>query len=171
LRDTEVVVGHQIALLPQFSYPPGSVLWKGQNIACPECVATMALPVQSGEYSVMAYSANGCAANAAFQVTVDEAFGLYIPNVFSPNDDGVNDDWGIAFDGASVAGIEQVTILDRWGGVIFFQQHPPLENAVKLWDGTRNSTRAPAGVYTYALIVNVINGERLYKTGSVTLVR
>ncbi len=44
---------------------------------------------------------------------------MYIPNVFSPNNDGVNDEWVVSFEeGIQVVGMES-TICDRWGNMIF----------------------------------------------------
>ena len=88
---------------------------------------------------------------------------VFIPNVFSPNGDGVNDNWMI--ETQNVESIN-ISILNRWGNV--------LAEITKLnqdWDGTINGNEASDGVYFYIYKVIGINGNELTGHGNVTLVR
>jgi gliding motility-associated-like protein len=84
---------------------------------------------------------------------------LFIPNVFSPNNDGVHDRFVIEYDGDELYWLQ---VMDRWGSKVFETHHPN-----ETWDG-----RGPGGavlsesVYFYILQI----GEKEY-AGSVTLVR
>jgi len=84
-----------------------------------------------------------------------------IPNVFSPNGDGINDRWRIqyleSYPGATV------DVYDRYGMVVYSS----IEYAVD-WDGTRNGKSLPIGTYYY--IVNPKNGRKII-TGSVTIIK
>ncbi len=86
---------------------------------------------------------------------------LDIPNVFTPNGDGVNDEFIIKYDG-----IEQyeVLIYDRDGKNVFSTTSPNI-----YWNGKKNNSgqELPAGTYFY--VVN-IGTEKQYK-GTVTLIR
>jgi gliding motility-associated-like protein len=84
---------------------------------------------------------------------------LNIPNVFTPNGDGVNDTWAIRYDGLQTG---EIQVYDRWGIRVFTTQ-----SLTDTWDG-RNASAAelPAGVYQYTVKV----GERRY-SGHVTLIR
>lgn len=82
-----------------------------------------------------------------------------IPNVFTPNGDGFNDEWIAEYSGDKTF---QCSITDRWGGVVFRTQNP-----TQRWDGRFNGSQAPEGAYFYHI---VIGGDRVY-SGSLTLVR
>lgn len=86
----------------------------------------------------------------------------YIPNVFSPNDDGVNDVFkleGAGFD------IVDFRIYNRWGDVVFSEQ-----KSNNGWNGRFKGKAAEAGVYTYFVKIGFGGSVRVIK-GDVTLVR
>ncbi len=83
---------------------------------------------------------------------------LFIPNVFSPNGDNVNDVYFVRYTGSQPF---TLNIFDRWGNLVFAQR-----DKYAGWDGTIKTENAPDGVYFYTVKV----GDREY-TGSVTLVR
>ena len=100
---------------------------------------------------------------------VDAHTSFYIPNVFSPNDDQVNDIFSISF-GSDIHLLSiDGSIFDRWGNLIFHSMQLPF-----IWDGKRNQSWMQPGVYVYALHVSYeANGrikEELF-TGEVTLIR
>ena len=84
---------------------------------------------------------------------------LYVPNVFTPNDDGINDVFGITYSGKEAY---QLQVYDRWGKIAFESTDP-----TQPWNGIRiNGNAAAEGVYYYTLQV----GTHRF-TGNVTLVR
>ncbi|MCX7607111.1 MAG: PKD domain-containing protein [Bacteroidia bacterium] len=118
---------------------------------------------QPGTYTVLliAYSAAGCPDTARGTVTIEPGLDLFIPNVFTPNADGINDLWQIR---ASLS--YEVWVYDRWGNLIFEG------NNTKLWDGRRqNGGDCPEGAYTYKLIARLPSGATFTRTGTVTLLR
>jgi len=62
-----------------------------------------------------------------------------IPNVFSPNNDGLNDSFSIAG-----LGLDKLTILNRWGNVIAL-----LDANNTAWDGSIGGNESPDGTYFY----------------------
>ncbi len=90
---------------------------------------------------------------------------LYIPNIFSPNGDNTNDEWGIKSDPTILQ--MEVTIYDRWGDALYFEKSPSIN-----WNGTssRNGLVSP-GVYVYTLALETINHNIIYKTGDVTIIK
>ncbi len=84
-----------------------------------------------------------------------------MPNVFSPNGDGINDFFQ-PFDLTDISGFE-VVIFDRWGRKMY--QGP------SAWDGTFEGRPCPEGVYFYELKVVDLIGRQQRQTGSCTLVR
>ena len=94
---------------------------------------------------------------------------IYIPNVFSPNDDQVNDLF-IVFPGPDVQVTSMIgSIYDRWGNMVFSSAQIPFA-----WDGRFDNEPVMPGVYVYHLqIVYIIAGDEKEKlfTGEVTVVR
>lgn len=93
-----------------------------------------------------------------------------LPNVFTPNGDGINDLFTPFMPYSGVTKVE-TEIYNRWGKRVFRTEDPDI-----LWDGTVEPTQQPAsdGVYYYGcrLYVNTLAGEVYYLlNGSVTLIR
>lgn len=84
---------------------------------------------------------------------------LLVPNVFTPNGDGVNEEF--RFTGRGVNCIQWVEVFDRAGRLVFSSTVP---NA--FWDGRTANGPAPSGVYFYT-----IKGRDFKRTGNVTLLR
>lgn len=104
---------------------------------CPNCQNPEVRPSETTQYTVTATDDRGCMGSASLQISVDS---LSIPNVFSPNNDGINDVLFLNYYGT---GDYEILIYDRWGTEIFATQ-----NSQVFWDGmTKNGTIAPEGVY------------------------
>jgi gliding motility-associated-like protein len=89
-----------------------------------------------------------------------------IPNVFTPNNDGINDFFEInVLRPDALNCIEDVQIYDRWGNIVFQALSPPFK-----WDGNYNGAPAKEGAYFY-LILFQHNGRRSYRSGIVTVIR
>jgi gliding motility-associated-like protein len=86
---------------------------------------------------------------------------LRVPNIFSPNNDGVNDLWQPETNNPDC--LERLQIFNRWGVQVFETPQPALG-----WDGRdQNSKAAPEGVYVF--ILRLRDGNE--RSGTVTLVR
>ena len=125
-----------------------------------------------GIYSVEV-GATCASTNGAVEVIPIEDCGpdddLYVPNVFSPNDDNVNDVFtlfnGVDVEVLTIAG----TIFDRWGNMIFQSSLVPF-----VWDGRFHEDKMMPGVYVYVVEVRYKVGENEFErvlAGDVTLIR
>ncbi|TND01780.1 MAG: PKD domain-containing protein [Bacteroidetes bacterium] len=116
----------------------------------------------SGTYTVIltVTNANGCTDTISSIITVLE--GIIIPNVFSPNGDGINDEFYIANSGMNEF---QLQIFDRWGVLIF----ETTASAIR-WDGrTTSGAKCTDGTYYYLL--KAISPTQDYSTtGFLTLI-
>ena len=88
---------------------------------------------------------------------------IHVPNVFTPNNDGSNDEFFI--ETAFVSSIDLI-ILNRWGQVVF--QTSELSST---WNGEINGKEATDGVYFYKYETVGINGDVLSGHGNLTLIR
>ena len=95
---------------------------------------------------------------------------MYIPNAFSPNGDGVNDELFVI--GKTIQKEEFFwAVYDRHGTLVFLSLDPTIG-----WDGTilagKNKLKdASPGVYVYRLKYKDVNGNYFERDGSITLIR
>jgi gliding motility-associated-like protein len=119
----------------------------------------------TGTYTVTLIAINGaCRDTARAIVVADISTTLIIPNVFSPNGDGTNDQFFINNTGMSSLNCD---IFNRWGQLLFSITAPD-----QAWDGkTPNGLAAPEGTYMYMLQALGLDGKTYKQQGTVTLVR
>ncbi len=94
---------------------------------------------------------------------------VVVPNVFTPNSDGVNDTWSINVQGYGIAILElQTTIYNRWGEEIF-----QTTNIRAVWSG-HNPVGKPCDSGSYFYVISYINGatnEQITLKGFIELIR
>ena len=137
------------------------------GLSCSDCHNPVATLTETTEYTVTLTDADGCTTQLLVLITVlppCDAERLLIPNVFTPDGDGLNDKFGIV----EYEGFEMVTsikIFDRWGEKIY-------ENSGvdPYWDGTIDGKAGPSDVYVYILKIVCSDGEAVLH-GDVTLIR
>ena len=140
------------------------------EIDCRECLETTVAPKGTVTYTFTIITKNGCELHQSVTVFVSERFPVFIPNVFSPNNDGINDRFYIFGDDA-IAEIEDFKIFNRWGSLVFEQQHFQPNDPAFGWDGNFGNSQLDEGVFTYFAIVRFKEGlTQLYK-GDITLIR
>ena len=86
----------------------------------------------------------GCQDSISRILTVKNDVRFYIPNAFSPNGDGINDELVV-----SPFGLLQdykITVFNRWGAVVFESTDPGVS-----WDGTFKGKKVDIGVYAYLI--------------------
>lgn len=89
---------------------------------------------------------------------------IYVPNVFTPNNDGKNDQLRVLVQG--VFTLETFKIYDAWGNLVF-----STADITKGWDGTSKGVNARSGSFVWTLTGKDIRGKRVIKKGTVTLIR
>jgi gliding motility-associated-like protein len=129
----------------------------------------IASPTSSTQYVVTGYDSLDCEGHATVTVTVEMSG--FIPNLFSPNDDGQNDHLRVY--GLSSADDFSFSIYDREGSMVY--RTSDLTDAVQRgWDGTKNGDKQPPGVYFWKVKGEVgphqllLNGK---DSGSIVLIR
>ncbi len=118
----------------------------------------------SGTYNIVLYAYNQleCSDSTSRSIVVLGPESFYIPNAFTPNGDGNNDDFYIYVQGA--VKVEQFTVFNRWGEKIHDGDFP--------WDGTYMGKACETGVYIYYFKLSLFANSRIVnKKGSVTLIR
>jgi gliding motility-associated-like protein len=137
-----------------------SYLWTpALNLNDPLIAQPITTPTDDITYTLKITSADGCTASDEVYVKLLKA--PSIPNVFSPNGDGINDKWEIKYL-ESYPGCT-IEIYNRYGQLTFQST-----GYGKAWDGTYKGKPVPAGTYYY--IINPKNG-RQQMSGFVDVVR
>jgi gliding motility-associated-like protein len=149
-----------------------NTLWTSEApMSCATCEGTWVYNSVPTLYTWTVTDINGCTGSASILVDVDYDRDIYIPNVFSPNNDGRNDDFKI-FTGLGVTSINYFRIYDRWGNLIHEEKELfPDSNGVGKWDGTFNGELMNPGVYIFVAEITFIDNETLVYKGDITLVR
>jgi gliding motility-associated-like protein len=125
--------------------------------------------MEPGVYQVvLTVSASGCLVTAQTTITVlgepVEASELTVPNVFTPNGDGQNDQFGLIQVGITTVDME---IMNRWGQLV-----GRIERVGQEWDGRSPAgENVPDGTYFYVLKANGDDGKRYDLSGTITLLR
>jgi gliding motility-associated-like protein len=129
----------------------------------------VASPSTTVQYIVTGYDSLECSAQASVTVMVENTG--FIPNLFSPNDDGQNDQLKIY--GVSSAQRFSLSIYDREGSLVY--KTSDVSEAVQTgWDGTKNGSKQPPGVYFWEVKGEVSDGQLLLNgkdSGSIVLIR
>ncbi len=98
-----------------------------------------------------------------------EPFEIYVPNIFSPNGDQINDYFSVSLGGLPVIKKFSASIFDRWGNLIFQSEDIHFN-----WDGTYRNSPGQSGVYVYVLNIDYhhegLDQSEILK-GEVTLLR
>ncbi len=98
---------------------------------------------------------------------------IFLPNVFSPDDDGKNDFFTPFVDLGGEPTVELLRIYDRWGGLVFEKKDFQPNNEPEGWNGSwaNLGKKVANGVYVFYCQIGFANGSRLTKTGNVTVAR
>jgi gliding motility-associated-like protein len=129
------------------------------------------IPIENSFYQVTGTDSNNCSSNSSVFIEIvrcyNTPFSIQIPNSFTPNFDGNNDEFRV--DGTSFE-IISLNIFNRWGQVIF-----KASNSLS-WDGRLNSgEKSPEGTYYYLIEFKAFKPNGNYDTkiekGTVSLFR
>ncbi|MEN0006025.1 MAG: gliding motility-associated C-terminal domain-containing protein [Bacteroidota bacterium] len=169
----QIIRGAALTLNAITNITDGDFFWNlaGIDTICSNCSSITIQPTATGTYSLSILTPLGCSAEASLQIVVNEPASIYLPNIFSPNDDGANDFFFPQTAPNQASEIQLFRIFDRWGGLLF-EQRNFLPNEPNLgWDGTYAGRRMNNGVYVYYLKATMVGVERIFLKGEVTLAR
>lgn len=114
--------------------------------------------------TLTAFSKNGCS-NSITQgdLTIKKNASTFVPNAFSPNGDGINDELVV-----SVTNLRKyrIQIYNRLGNQVFFT-----DNIFENWKGTFKGNDLPVGVYYYIIFGTNLSNTNVKYSGSITLLR
>jgi len=150
-----------------------SVTWTPafDTSGCPGCLEQDITPGISTTYSILVEDINGCTDEDRMTVVVDRRKEIYAPNIFSPNDDGVNDFFHLFAKEGLVTNIKSFQIYDRWGSAIFERTDIQPNDQNVGWDGKFRGDKLNPGVYVWYAEITFRDGETILYEGDVTIMR
>ncbi|HEY3386585.1 MAG TPA: gliding motility-associated C-terminal domain-containing protein, partial [Saprospiraceae bacterium] len=150
---------------------PDSSVWKlGDSVLCTNCPTLELEAYLAGQITLEAYDERGCYSEDAITFQVVRERDVYVPNVFSPNGDGLND-YLTLFTDADVTEITLMEVYTRWGDLVFHKEHFDPNIPTEGWDGKFRGETLNPGVYVYRM--NILYGDGLedHLAGDVTIIR
>lgn len=171
--DVQIQLGDSLQLLPFVSVSAvDSFKWAPiAYVSEPNTLNTYVKPVEPTTFTLKVWDATGCYGTDDIFIDVDNNRNVFIPNVFSPNGDGINDKFNIGT-GQGVDRINYMQIYDRWGELIFEAKNIiPGESSGSGWDGKFKDQYMNTGVYIYLIEVKFLDNVSLLYRGDVTLMR
>lgn len=162
--------GQSIQLNPSINGTYSTIIWTPASaLSCSDCPNPIATPDSTITYYIRVNSKEGCEDMDSILVLVNPSLKVYIPNVFSPNHDGLNDVFTVFTEDNSIV-IKQLEIYNRWGDHIFtLKDFKP--NSNQGWDGSFHGKLLTPDVYVYYVILTLPDGTEKLLKGSITLIR
>ncbi len=151
---------HTISVL---SNSEGEITWEDGSIGTSFTVEN------SGSY-LATIDKDGCSSQDSIQINFRDCieFNVFIPNSFSPNEDGINDVMEVHFSEGLAIESYEITIFDRWGNRVYSSNVYG-----EAWDGKFNTQDLDTGVYGYFINLSYIDdfgpGDTVI-TGDITII-
>lgn len=169
--DLTISVGDSVRLRIVANALVDSVVWEDvPGLSCLNCEEPFAKPTETTTYEITAFDENGCESTANITIIVDERRKIYIPNVFSPNGDGINDFFEIQ-GGPDIRVVSRFDVYDRWGAVLFNSVDQPLNSLDGRWLGDHRGQPVTAGVYIYVAVIEFFDGHVEKLSGEVLVMK
>jgi len=150
--DTTIIQGNSVhlssSLESSYSWAPAA------GLSCTTCADPIASPTITTIYTLTAIDTDGCPIEKTVTIKVlVPCSDFEVPTVFTPNNDGINDDFVIKIINATSYNI---TIYDRWGKQVYTSS-----NLADYWNGTCNGTSnlVPDGTYFYVITTHCDNTD------------
>jgi gliding motility-associated-like protein len=130
----------------------------------------VASPAQTTTYACIASNGGSCVSRDEITIrVVCGSTNVYIPNTFSPNNDGMNDVFYPR--GKGLFNIKSFRVFNRWGQIVFERYNTQPNNANDGWNGSFNGKPLTSDVYVYIMEVECENNIIIPFKGNITLIR
>lgn len=179
--DAEIYIGESTNLYAYSDYNAIYNWHPGAGLVCDNnnCDTAKATPMESTTYCAIVVDSVGCIDSLCTRVQVvipcETNRNLIVPDAFTPNGDGVNDELCL-FGWSDCVATFQIFIYDRWGEKVFESVDPKF-----CWDGVYKGKLLDPAVFVYyikatyitegATITSPKNTLEITKKGNITLVR
>jgi gliding motility-associated-like protein len=156
-----------------------SIIWSpDSSLDCRNCMNPIASPQQTTTYTAtIYYGKNGVVCSNTANVTITvfrscDGSRIYVPNTFTPNNDGVDDVFRLQGQGISM--VEYFRVYDQWGKKVYDAENVQDPNDAA-WNGGLNNDNMNkpmnTGVYVYEFQIKCVTDQTVAGKGNITLLR
>lgn len=161
-NDTVIGIGGEAIL---WATGTNSFVWTPDPSQCvaSDCSEIYVIPNQATVYIVDGIDGNSCHNYDTVLVDISGYMDVFVPNIFSPNNDGYNDYLVVygprLFD-------YKMEIFDRWGKLIY-----TTDEQKDNWDGKLNGNELAPQTFVYIIRGETVLGEKIKRTGNVSIIK
>lgn len=168
--DLTVIPGEAMVLSPDLDFTPTMIEWTpADNLSCADCLEPTLTISQPATYTITAFVSDDCFAKASINILIDQSGrSTFMPQAFSPNDDGINDVFYVNA-GNQVTNVKNFVVVSRWGDIMFKGTDLPPNDPNYGWDGTFRGKKMNSGVYGFFTEVEFSDGSTEIIEGDLTL--
>ncbi len=169
-EDKTIAAGTPVLLNATYSSDVTQVYWSPtDNVSRYNPGSFIVKPTENTEYTVNVKNSGGCTASDKVTVFVTcNQKNVFMPNLFSPNNDGVNDVFYPR--GTGLLKVKTLRIFNRWGEIVFEKKGFTANDPSAGWDGTYKGSRLLSDVFVYVMDLVCDNNSVLSFKGNVSLV-
>ncbi|MBK9271011.1 MAG: gliding motility-associated C-terminal domain-containing protein [Saprospiraceae bacterium] len=169
--EIQISLGDMVKLEPTVNFVPSLIEWSpAEGLSCTDCLEPYASPLRDMLYKLKLLDENGCEIFLEIALKLDLDGQIYVPNVFSPNGDLVNDRITV-FGTEAFKEIENFRIYSRWGELMFENSFFPPNDLNSGWDGQMNGKPVNPGVFIYFVKAKRLDGTIIELKGDLSLIR
>lgn len=172
-EDIFIRLGEVVHIIPEHNFVDQQLdyLWLlNDEVICDTCLLWDDQLLQEGRLILKITDESGCMAQDTISVHIDASHLCYVPNAFSPNNDGINDEFG-PYCSQAIEEIELFEIYDRWGSRVYQIYNQRLNSPDLYWNGEIYGGISSNDVYVYVLRCRLITGEIKFFSGELMLIR
>ena len=176
----ELILGASASLSAIVNKTDVDFLWSpGTWLSDPAIADPVSRPIQPIIYTITATDNNGCTKTDTVRIdlSIDYDAALFIPNAFTPNNDGVNDVFYARSNMADALRIDYFRIFDKYNETVFDlaalegHENATPEDLLFGWDGLFRGEKAEAGSYRFTISVVFPDGIHRTFAGTVQLIK
>ena len=172
--EVEVLLGDIIDLEPE-AYDPDLITFSwadsDDNILSNEQQLLNLQPSVPETFTITGIDQYGCEVQEQVMVRIDRSsVNIYTPNIFSPDENGINDYFKF-YTGNALLSVRTFVIFDRWGNIVYERKNITDANNLQGWDGFIDGKAAAQGVYGWMIEATFIDNTITTYSGDLTLIR
>lgn len=147
-----------------------SIGWEPDTyLSCSTCLETEVTLLDDILYTVTITDINGCITTTTVELVVRQSVDIFVPNIFSPDNDGDNDNFTLF--SPDIQLIQKLDVYNRWGELMYRNENFEANNPNTGWNGEFKGRSVNPGVYVFYAVVELRDGSLREISGDVTVLR
>lgn len=149
-----------------------SYTWEPEEgLSCSDCPMPEVTSPLHSRFHLTVNNEFACKDSTEVFVALDKEKLLYIPTIFSPNNDGINDYFQV-YPNCGIASIDNFQIFDRFGNLVYSKTDlTNFSDLTIFWDGIVNGRQASPSIYLWQIALTLIDDTKRNLEGDITLIR